>query len=171
MTHLHYDHVLGLTGKRENGEYFSIFKNAEIIVSETEWLEMKQPNIRSKSTYWPENWQAIESQVKTFKNELDLLPGVKMIHTGGHSAGHAVIELTSGAERAVHMADIFPTHAHQNVLWVTAYDDYPLDSIFQKQALFEKWRDGSTWFLFYHDAKYHAVKLDQAGEITDSILV
>ena len=47
-----------------------------------------------------------------------------MIHTGGHSYGHSIITIESEGEHAVHMADIFPTTAHLNPLWVTAYDDY-----------------------------------------------
>lgn len=50
---------------------------------------------------------------------------IKMIHTGGHSDGHAIIRLEQNGEVALHMADIMPTHAHQNPLWVLAYDDYP----------------------------------------------
>ncbi|SUK95783.1 metallo-beta-lactamase [Staphylococcus aureus] len=34
--------------------------------------------------------------------------------------------------KAVHMGDIFPTTAHKNPLWVTAYDDYPMQSIREK---------------------------------------
>lgn len=49
MTHLHFDHVLGLTGCSEEG-YYSIFPNAEIWTSEIEWDEMQHPNIRSKAT-------------------------------------------------------------------------------------------------------------------------
>ena len=33
----------------------------------------------------------------------------------------------------LHLADLLPTHAHQNVLWVMAYDDYPMTSIENKQ--------------------------------------
>ncbi|RDX02788.1 YtnP family quorum-quenching lactonase [Listeria kieliensis] len=171
MTHLHYDHVLGLTGKRETGQYYSVFPNAQIFVEQTEWNEMREPNVRSKATYWKENWESIADQVVTYQGEIEPISGIKMIHTGGHSAGHAVIEFSSNGKKAIHMADIFPTHAHQNILWVTAFDDYPMDSIFQKQALFEKWMDGNSWFLFYHDAKYRAIKLSPAGELVDSILI
>ena len=61
-----------------------------------------------------------------------------MIHTGGHSEGHAVIKLTQNGETLLHMADIMPTHAHQNPLWVMAYDDYPMTSVFAKEKLYER---------------------------------
>ena len=58
-----------------------------------------------------------------------------MKHTGGHSFGHSIITIESDNEYAVHMADILPTTAHLNPLWVTAYDDYPMQSIREKERL------------------------------------
>ncbi|WP_088815225.1 MULTISPECIES: MBL fold metallo-hydrolase [Listeria] len=169
MTHLHFDHVTGLTGTAEDGTLTSVFPNAKIIASETEWDEMRAPNIRSKATYWPENWQKIEAQIHTYSEKMEVLPGVTMHHTGGHSAGHGIVEISSDGMHAVHLGDIFPTHAHLNPLWVTAYDDYPMDSIFAKEKLFAKWMDEQTWFLFYHDAFYEAIQLNRAGEITNKM--
>lgn len=54
MTHMHFDHACGLT-KDSGGELVSVFPNAKIITSKIEWDEMRNPNIRSKSTYWKEN--------------------------------------------------------------------------------------------------------------------
>lgn len=167
MTHLHFDHVLGLTGVSKEG-YYSVFKNAEIWTSKTEWDEMQQPNIRSKATYWKENWEQIESQIHTFEKEIQINKALKMELTGGHSEGHAIIWLESNGEKAVHMADIFPTFAHQNVLWVTAYDDYPMTSIARKQTIFEKTFGENYWFLSYHDARFRAVKIAANGEIQQS---
>ena len=133
MTHLHFDHAGGLTYV-ENEEFYSLFPQADIYVNEIEWDEMRQPNIRSKSTYWKENWEPIQNQVITYKELLEVVPGIEMIHTGGHSEGHAVIKLTQNGVILLHMADIMPTHAHQNPLWVLAYDDYPMTSVFSKES-------------------------------------
>lgn len=167
MTHLHFDHACGLT-KYDGEKYTSVFPNAKIIVSAIEWEEMRNPNIRSKSTYWRENWEGIADQVETFTSEWSW-EGIKLIHTGGHSDGHSILVVEDGGETVVHMADIMPTHAHQNVLWVMAYDDYPMDSIAAKQ----KWMDfgltNNAWFTFYHDAYYRAVKWDQEGNLTAAL--
>ncbi|GHH97334.1 YtnP family quorum-quenching lactonase [Neobacillus kokaensis] len=168
MTHLHFDHSCGLT-KLVNGEYVSVFPNAKIITSQIEWDEMRNPNIRSKSTYWKENWEAIETQVELFEETWSLGP-IRMVHTGGHSNGHSIIIIEDGGEMAIHMADILATHAHQNVLWVMAYDDYPMDSIAAKG----KWQpyaiEKNAWFTFYHDAVYRAVKWGEDGQIIESIM-
>ncbi|WP_100332090.1 YtnP family quorum-quenching lactonase [Bacillus xiapuensis] len=168
MTHMHFDHVLGLT-KTVEGKLSSVFPNAVIYTSETEWNEMRNPNIRSQNTYWKENWEAIADQVQTFTDELEVIKGVRMIHTGGHSQGHSIIIIESGGETFIHMADLMPTHAHQNVLWVLAYDDYPMDSIAAKQKYLPPAMKSGSWFIFYHDAVYRAVRWNENGELLDSL--
>ncbi|WP_409289879.1 YtnP family quorum-quenching lactonase [Peribacillus sp. SCS-37] len=163
LTHMHFDHACGLT-REEAGEWKSIFKQAEIFTSEVEWNEMREPNIRSRNTYWKENWEPIQSQVKTFTGEMEILPGLKMVHTGGHSDGHSILIFEDGKETIVHMADLMPTHAHSNVLWVLAYDDYPMTSISQKQKWMEYGLGRDAWFTFYHDAVYRSVKWDSSGK-------
>lgn len=168
MTHLHFDHACGLT-KPADGGFVSVFPNAKIIASAIEWAEMRNPNIRSRNTYWKENWEAIENQVEVFEGEWTLGP-IKMVHTGGHSDGHSILVIEDGNEIIVHMADIMPTHAHQNVLWVLAYDDYPMDSISAKQKWVEYGLKNNAWFTFYHDAYYRAVKWDETGKnFTDEV--
>ncbi len=88
-----------------------------------------------------------------------------MFHTGGHSAGHSMIVIENSGERAIHMADLMPTHAHQNPLWVLAYDDYPMTSIQKKQQWIPKGMEENTWFIFYHDAYYRAIKWDKEGKV------
>ncbi|MDQ6599967.1 MBL fold metallo-hydrolase [Bacillus salipaludis] len=167
MTHLHFDHAGGLT-KLVDGEYVSAFPNAKIITSKIEWDEMRTPNIRSKNTYWKENWQAIEKQVIPFDEKWNL-GSLTLIHTGGHSNGHSILLIEDGDEVAIHMADLLATHAHQNVLWVMAYDDYPMDSIAAKEKWLPYALEKNAWLTFYHDAFYRAVKWDLDGQLTDAI--
>ncbi|MDQ0196958.1 YtnP family quorum-quenching lactonase [Neobacillus ginsengisoli] len=167
MTHLHFDHACGLTGL-VGGKYVSTFPNAQIITSHIEWDEMRNPNIRSKNTYWKENWEAIENQVVNFEESWKMGP-ISMYHTGGHSDGHSILIIEDGEEMAIHMADLMPTHAHRNSLWVMAYDDYPMDSIAAKEKWVSHALKRNAWFTFYHDAFYRAVKWGEDGQIVKSI--
>ncbi|MCA1066003.1 MBL fold metallo-hydrolase [Rossellomorea sp. AcN35-11] len=169
MTHMHFDHACGLT-KYEGDELVPVFPNATIYTSQVEWDEMRNPNIRSRNTYWRENWESIQSQVETFQEEKEVLPGIRMVHTGGHSDGHSIILLESEGETFIHMADIMPTHAHKNPLWVLAYDDYPMTSIDAKEKWINQAMEGGYWFLFYHDAVYRAVKWNRDGAMVDKVL-
>jgi len=87
-----------------------------------------------------------------------------MIHTGGHSDGHSIVKLEQEGETILHMGDIMPTHAHSNPLWVLAYDDYPMTSIFAKERLMKEALPNGYRFIFYHDAVYRLVKWDETGK-------
>jgi len=169
MTHMHFDHACGLT-KYEGDTLVPVFPNATIYTSQVEWDEMRNPNVRSRNTYWKENWESIQSQVETFEGEKEILPGITMVHTGGHSDGHSIILLEHKGEKFIHMADIMPTHAHKNPLWVLAYDDYPMTSIDAKDKWINQAIEGEYWFLFYHDAVYRGIKWNRDGEIVDHVL-
>ncbi|KHF39672.1 YtnP family quorum-quenching lactonase [Halalkalibacter okhensis] len=169
MTHMHFDHATGLVMK-EDGKDVPVFDNAIIVTSEVEWNEMRQPNIRSRNTYWEQNWKAIESKVQTFQGEIEIIPGIRLIHTGGHSEGHSILQIEHEGETFLHLADIMPTVAHSNVLWVLAYDDYPITSIEQKGRWQNIAKEKEAYFLFYHDYKYRAVKWNKNGEIIDSLI-
>ncbi|MEB8126862.1 MBL fold metallo-hydrolase [Staphylococcus succinus] len=159
MTHLHFDHAAGLT----DNEGRAIFKNAIHVIQQDEWHEFQSPNIRSKSTYWSKNDGDFKEKLILFEKEIEIYPGIKLFHTGGHSYGHAIVTIESEGEKAVHMGDIFPTIAHRNPLWVTAYDDYPMQSIREKERLIPKFIIQNYWFLYYHDVTYFAVKFDKGN--------
>ncbi|MBH0230193.1 YtnP family quorum-quenching lactonase [Halobacillus yeomjeoni] len=168
MTHLHFDHACGLT-MWQGEDLVPAFPNAEIYTSSTEWQEMRNPNIRSKNTYWESNWKPIEHQVHTYEDSKEILPGLQMIHTSGHSDGHSIIVFEDEEELFIHMADIMPTHAHQNVLWALAYDDFPVTSVHEKQKWMNYGYERKAWYTFYHDAYYRALKFDTNGEILEKV--
>ncbi|MFF5994213.1 MBL fold metallo-hydrolase [Lysinibacillus sp. KU-BSD001] len=169
MTHMHFDHAGGLT-YWEGDTLVPAFPNATIYVTQLEWDEMRNPNMRSRNTYWKENWEPVQHLVKPYEGELEVAPGVKLIHTGGHSEGHAIVRLEQNGEVLLHMADIMPTHAHQNPLWVMAYDDYPMTSVFAKERIMKEAFENDYKFIFYHDAYYRMLQWDATGkEIVDSL--
>ncbi len=102
MTHLHFDHAGGLT-QWEGEVLVPTFPNAKIYVTQIEWDEMREPNIRSKNTYWKENWEPVQHLVETYESSLEVAPGIEMIHSGGHSDGHAIIKLSQNGEVMIHM--------------------------------------------------------------------
>src|SRR5699024_8666346 len=136
MTHLHFDHACGLT-KVVGDTYESKFPNVPIITSQVECDEMRNPNMRSASTYWNMNWESIDDIVKRFKEEVQSTDHLKMIHAGGHSAGQSILVYEDGKDCFIHMAATMATHGHQNKFWVMAYDDYPVSSIQAK----DKWME------------------------------
>lgn len=168
MSHMDFDHACGLT-KEIDGEYVSVFPNRPIYTSDVEWNEMRNPNIRSVNTYWPQNWQPIQDQVKTFSKEIQITDELRMVHTGGHSDGHCVIIFEDGDDCFIHMADLMGTHGHQNKLWAMAYDDHPVTSVLEKEKWMAYGYERQAWYTFYHDAYYRALKYDEDGQVIDKV--
>ncbi|HJV45565.1 MAG TPA: MBL fold metallo-hydrolase [Bacillota bacterium] len=168
MTHLHNDHAAGLTKLGNNG-YEPVFSKAVHYIHATEWEEVQNPNLRSRGTYLKENWQPIADLVETFTEANEVAPGIEIIHTGGHSAGYSMIKIESEGQAAYHLGDLLPSHAHQNPLWVMAYDDYPMNSISVKQKWITNAASQGAWLTFYHDYFVRAIKWDEEGNVIDKV--
>ncbi|GAB2318670.1 MBL fold metallo-hydrolase [Alkalibacterium sp. s-m-22] len=160
MTHMHFDHVTGLV-KDVDGRKVPVFPNAQVFVESREWEAIQHPSKRTSGTYWEDNWRAIASQITCFDDSIEVGKGIELIHIGGHSPGQCLVKITNREKVAVHLSDVFPTHAHINPLWVTAFDDYPLDSIEAKETWINRGLEEGWTFLYYHDAYYRALVFDK----------
>jgi len=163
LTHCDFDHAGGIVMHDAEGNEQLSFPNAVHYVQKTEWEDVKQPNHRAKSTYWPDNFNLLKEKgrLEIIDGDREIVPGILLRHTGGHTRGHQLVELKSGEETAVHLGDLFPTHAHSNPLWIMAYDNFPLDVIARKEEYFKYYQKLNSWFTFYHDPQVKACKLDE----------
>ncbi|MCL5023517.1 MAG: MBL fold metallo-hydrolase [Nitrospirae bacterium] len=171
LTHFDFDHSGGVVMRDDKGELTLTFPNARHIVQRTEWEDVLHPNMRSINTFWPVNYEVLKAggKLELIDGEADVAEGVKTIRTGGHNRGHQIVRLESGGETALHLADLLPTHAHFNPLWVMAYDNFPLDAIRRKEELEAKGVKEGAWFTFYHDPFMNACKFDEKGNILEKI--
>ncbi len=169
LTHYDFDHAGGIIMQDGAGSPSLTFPKARHILQKKEWDDVMNPNIRNINTYWPVNNEFLKGKenLELVEGEFEVVPGIKVVHTGGHNTGHQIVLMESRGEKALHLADLLPTHAHANPLWIMAYDNFPMDSISMK----EKWikaglRDGA-WFTFYHDAELQACKFGADGTIIE----
>lgn len=163
MTHMHNDHAGGLTHYK-NGKLKSFYSNAKIFVNAIEWEEAQNPNDRTRNTYLKENWEPIQKQVETFDQEIEIAPGMTMVHTGGHSRGHSRIRFEQEGETMLHLSDLLVTFTHTNPLWVPALDDYPMDSIAAKKEILKEAFAHKYRLLFYHDIFYRVLEYTPDGK-------
>jgi len=168
LTHCDFDHAGGIVMHDADGNEALSFPAAVHYVQKSEWQDVEQPCRRAQSTYWPENFSLLkkEGKLEIIEGDLEVLPGITLRHTGGHTRGHQLIELQSKGETAVHLGDLFPTHAHSNPLWIMAYDNFPLEVIDRKEEYFRHYQELDSWFTFYHDPQVKACKLDKQGVIS-----
>lgn len=170
LTHCDFDHAGGIVMLNDDGKEELTFPRAIHYVQKTEWEDVEQPCRRALSTYWPVNFNLLkkEGHLEVIHGDLDICPGIRLRHTGGHTRGHQLVELSSQGESAVHLGDLFPTHAHTNPLWIMAYDNYPLEVIDRKEEYFSHYQGLDSWFTFYHDPQIKACKLTASGEISQT---
>jgi glyoxylase-like metal-dependent hydrolase (beta-lactamase superfamily II) len=169
LSHFDWDHAGGIVMKHSGGTLSLTFPRAQHVVQKTEWDDVLSPTIRSKHTYWSVNYELLREsgRLMPVDGTHEIVKGVKVVPTGGHTRGHQIVVLESGGQKALHMADLLPLHTHFNPLWVMAYDNYPMDVIHQKELLIKDAVKERAWFTFYHDPSVLACRFDEKGEVIE----
>ncbi len=167
LTHCDFDHAGGITMLNEQGEVELTFPAAMHHIQTKEWWDVCHPNLRSASTYWPVNFQGLEEgkNLNLIDGEAEIVPGVRCQLTGGHTRGHQVVWLDSGQQTAIHAGDLLPNTAYSNPLWITPYDNFPLESVAAKEKILAQVKEKDACFLFYHDPDTLACKFNDDGEV------
>jgi glyoxylase-like metal-dependent hydrolase (beta-lactamase superfamily II) len=171
LTHCDFDHAGGVVMLNAQGEAELTFPRARHITQSREWEDVRQPNIRSSHTYWPQNFTGLADSglLKLVDGAAEIAPGITVRHTGGHTRGYQLVEIRGSEGCAVHLGDLLPTHTHTNPLWIMAYDNFPMEVIKLKQELLPRYRQQNCWFTFYHDKYMKACRLDDQGRVTEQL--
>ena len=139
MSHLHFDHAGGLL--RADGS--RAFPRARIVAQRAEWEIALDGNSRIVASYDQPELRLVREwgDGGAVDGEGELLPGVSVIRTGGHSKGHqAVVVRGTGptARTLAFFGDLGMRPWSANPRWVTSFDDFPLDSVEVKGELFAR---------------------------------
>lgn len=166
LTHYDFDHAGGVV-MRDSAGLALTFPKAKHVLQRKEWEDVLHPNIRTANTYWPVNNEVLRGSrnLELVDGDAEVLPGITVHLTAGHNSGHQIVRLESRGEKAYHLGDLLPTHAHSNPLWVMAYDNYPMDAIAMKEKWTKRATDEGAWFTFYHDAFMQACTFDAKGGV------
>jgi glyoxylase-like metal-dependent hydrolase (beta-lactamase superfamily II) len=153
-SHLHFDHAGGNTRRGDDGSAVASFPNARYVVRRGEWDWAHRTNERTSASYFPHNYEPLREsgQLELVDDDRELLSGIRLRHTPGHTPHHQGILIESGAERLFYLADVCPTAAHVPLPWIMGYDVEPLVTLESKRTLWaEAVRDGWT-VVFEHDS-------------------
>lgn len=169
LTHFDFDHSGGLVMFNEERKLELTFPKAKYVIQKKEWDDVLNPNRRSINTFWRINYEKVMDMNNLFlvDGEYEVIDGVKVVHTGGHNAGHQIVIIESCKDMAIHFGDLMPMHSHYNPLWVMAYDNYPLESIKQKEYWENFALKNNAWITFYHDPFVLACKFDEKGSLKE----
>src|SRR5690606_31724921 len=106
-THLHFDHAGGFTARTDGG-LVPRFPRARYLIRRGEWEDATHPHERNRASYLFENYVPLldAGRVEFIEDDGEVLPGISVARTGGHTMHHQIVRFTSGGRTAVYVADL-----------------------------------------------------------------
>jgi glyoxylase-like metal-dependent hydrolase (beta-lactamase superfamily II) len=153
-THLHFDHAGGNTWRTPSGEVLPTFPNARYVVQAGERAYAEHPNERTTASYFPANWAPVmeRDRFDFVSGEREILPGITVRPTPGHTPHHQSVLVRSGGETLCFLGDVVPTAHHLPLPWIMGYDVEPLVTLESKRALLADAVREEWLLVFEHDA-------------------
>lgn len=166
LTHLHFDHAGGSTTEK-NGQVVPTFPNATYYVQKANYQTAVKPNIREKASYLAANFEPLEKagKLKLLDGaQTDLLPGVSVLISNGHTQGHQMVKVSDGKTSLLYCGDVVPTSSHVRLAWVMGYDLEPLKLIEEKITVLGPAADEKWYLYFEHDPYCDAAQIERSGQ-------
>ena len=134
------------------------FPRARYIVRTAEWDDAAHPHERNRASYLKENFVPLADAgvLDLVAGDDDIMPGVRVVRTGGHTKHHQIVVIESGGETAVFAADLIPTAAHVDEAWIMGYDLYPMETLAFKRTFVREAIDREYLIFFEHDPEIAA---------------
>jgi glyoxylase-like metal-dependent hydrolase (beta-lactamase superfamily II) len=154
LTHLHFDHCGGAI-KRDGEKLVPAFKNAIYWSNETHWNSALHPNAREKASFLIENILPIQEsrqlQFIDHKEGISFTDNMEIRFVNGHTDSMMLPLINYNGQKIFYCADLVPSAAHISLPWVMGYDMRPLDTLNEKQKVFNEALE-NNWLLFFeHD--------------------
>jgi glyoxylase-like metal-dependent hydrolase (beta-lactamase superfamily II) len=152
-SHLHFDHAGGNTFRDADGQIRLSFPNATYFAQRGEFEYAHFRNERTQASYIPHNFDPVQEagRLELIDGEREIVPGVSVLRTPGHTPHHQSVLLSSEGQHACFLADLVPTSAHLPLPWIMGYDVEPLVTLESKRALLERARAEDWLLVFEHD--------------------
>jgi glyoxylase-like metal-dependent hydrolase (beta-lactamase superfamily II) len=157
LTHLHYDHSAGSTLVNADFKTTATFPNAEYLVQKREWeyaisghhLNTDLPGVgyRMDELYK----LAAENRLHLVNHEVyELIPGVELLFTGGHTPGHQIIRIRDDGRMIYYPGDLIPADFHLNQYAMKQLDFDPIEAKKFKTLLLKEAFNTGAFIYFYH---------------------
>ena len=139
ITHAHPDHVGGMLD--EAGEL--VFSNAHYFISREEWdfwtsdaATTNAPAVMVDTAR--RNLDPLKERLTLIEDSSEVVPGVRVIATFGHTPGHIALSVASGGEQLGYVSDavLYPLHL-EHPEWLPVFDILPEQASASKRRIFD----------------------------------
>ncbi len=157
FTHAHADHLWGVIDPLDGG---SRYTNAKHVMAEAEAAYWTQPDIESKV---PEIFKTMAigtarrlntlgDRIERAKPGAELVSGVQLVDTGGHTPGHMSVLVRSGTEQLLIGGDVLtnPVFSFENPSWRWGPDMEQDRAIATRLKTLQMLASEKTQLLGYH---------------------
>ncbi|MDX1415749.1 MAG: MBL fold metallo-hydrolase [Candidatus Promineifilaceae bacterium] len=152
LTHVHSDHVGGCLDARGNIAY----PQATFYMDKAEWDFWTTESTLRQAPQWAaklarEKLPPLARKMELLDQETEIAPGVTAVPAPGHTAGHLVVELSSGGQTLLNLADA-ALHPLQVEFphWNALLDMFPEQTVATRQALYSRAAAKNELVLAFH---------------------
>jgi len=173
LTHLHYDHIAGLTYTDISSKVRATLPNASIWVQRAEW-EYALANLDNRDAAGDLPYQlddfyrlVADGQVHFLDTPAtEIIPGLEAIRTGGHTPGHQMVRISHNNQKAYYFGDLIPNEHFLGFRMVPDADYDVTASRQLKMLLLKQAHLEDAQVLFYHSVhlKHGKLSKDQSRQ-------
>jgi len=158
ITHSDRDHIGGILDMEGNLS----FPNACYFILEDAWRWWSSPEQRSllternqwekdKTEFGWDTYSKIIDSLNPVRAGEEILPGVTLSMAAGHRIDHSILDVRSGDQSLVHLADavVHPLFM-ANADWYSTYDSDPIQAIESKKILLNRCATGKSLVFGAH---------------------
>lgn len=162
VSHLHWDHAGGFLTAAGT----PAFPRARIVAQRLEWTFALGDNPRLQASYEQEELRLVEAAglAGAADGRQELLPGVEVLPTGGHSGGHQAVIVRGPSATVAFFGDLCMRPWSTNPRWIPAFDDFPLTSVEVKASLFRQAAEEGWTVVLSHEPRRPIGRFGREGE-------
>jgi glyoxylase-like metal-dependent hydrolase (beta-lactamase superfamily II) len=151
LSHLHFDHAGGLLAS--NGK--PAFPGARIVAQRVEWEFALGDNPRLQASYEQDELRLAQPFARSgiVDGGSEVMPGVEVIQTGGHSGGHQAVAIHGRNGTVGFFGDLCMRPWSAAPRWIPSFDDFPLTSVEVKTSLFRRAIDENWTVVLSHEPR------------------
>ena len=152
ITHAHPDHIGGTL----DDDNQPVFANAAYAIGREEWEFWSSE--RAMETAPPSFVDIARRKIEPVQDRLmlvedgdEIVSGISVIATPGHTPGHLALEISSSGETLMHISDVVlhPLHL-EHPDWVPVFDMLPVEAETSKRRTFDRVADEALLIFGHH---------------------